>query len=122
LAGLYGAAVATGSANFFKNLFIWWHVRKRAVWMNFRAVLVNCILVWGSAVGLCYGLKAWLGLPALIHLGLGMLVCAAAALVYVRTPAIRSSDRRILASILGGRESKLLHLTGLVAPSDKPKQ
>ena len=39
IAGVYGAAIATGSAQAMKTLYLWWHVRDMARWTNFRAVL-----------------------------------------------------------------------------------
>ena len=35
--GIYGAAVAIGTASLLKNSFIWWYVRRRAVWINASA-------------------------------------------------------------------------------------
>jgi hypothetical protein len=113
------AQIATGSANFLKKVFICWHVRKHAVWTNIGAVLVNGVLVWGAAVAVCYALKTWLSLPAIVQPGLGMGVCAAAGWVYLRSPAITSSDRGILASVLRRREAHLLRFAGLLALADK---
>lgn len=114
IAGLYGAVIATGSANLFKNLFVWWHVRDRARWLNMASVLVAAVLVWGAAVIACLGLKAALPLPAPVHLAVGLLVCGVASLAYVRTPAVSKSDRNILASLLRGREARLFQLMGLL--------
>lgn len=114
IAGLYGAAIATGSANFLKNLFIWWHVRERAKWMNLGAVLVNGVMIWGAVVAVCYALKSWLLAPSIAHLGLGIVVCAVATLVYVRSQAISSSDRSILESIMRGKALQLIRWVGLL--------
>ena len=51
LAGLYGAAIATGTAQAMKNLFVWWHVRDTARWTNFRA----CAIDEPSDLGCCGG-------------------------------------------------------------------
>jgi O-antigen/teichoic acid export membrane protein len=39
--GLYGAAIASGSAQALKNLFVWWHVRHHAVWLNGRIAVAT---------------------------------------------------------------------------------
>jgi len=116
LAGLYGAAFASGSAQTLKNLFIWWHVRGRAVWNNARGALMSGVLLWGGAAALCCALKALLDVSALIQLIIGIVVCGVAALIYLRTPAISPIDRALLASVLGGREATLLRRLGLHMP------
>jgi O-antigen/teichoic acid export membrane protein len=116
LAGLYGAAFASGSAQALKNLFIWWHVRRRAIWNNARGALLSGALLWGAAVALCCLLKVLLDVPALVQLIIGAAICAAAALLYLRTPAISATDRALLASVLGGRESGILRRLGLHMP------
>ena len=115
-AGLYGAAFASGSAQALKNLFIWWHVRRRAVWNNARGALLSGALLWGSVVALCCGINAFLEVPALVQLIIGAVVCGAAALLYLRTPAISATDRALLASVLGGREARILRRLGLHMP------
>jgi O-antigen/teichoic acid export membrane protein len=116
LAGLYGAAFASGSAQTLKNLFIWWHVRRRAIWTNARGALLSGALLWGAAVAVCWVFKAVLDVPAFVQLIVGGAVCGAAALIYLRTPAISSTDRALLASVLGGREAGMLRRLGLHMP------
>jgi len=116
LAGLYGAAIASGSAQTLKNFFIWWHVRRRAIWTNARGALLSGLLVWGTAVAACCALKAILDVPPLVQLIIGVAVCGAAALLYLRTPAISLTDRALLAAVLGGREAGMLRRLGLHMP------
>lgn len=116
LAGLYGAAFASGSAQMLKNFFIWWHVRRRAVWNNARGALLSGALLWSAAVGICCLLKTILDVPAFVQLILGAGICGATALIYLRTPAISSTDRSLLASVLGGREAGILRRLGLHMP------
>jgi O-antigen/teichoic acid export membrane protein len=117
VAGVYGAMIASGSAQFFKNLFIWWFVRRDARWLNLPAVAGSGLLIWGGAVAACYGLKAVLQIPVWIHLLLGLMICALAALLYVRSPALAKSDRDILGSVLGrGREARILRILGVLPP------
>lgn len=112
--GLYGAAIASGTAQLFKNLFVWWHVRHTARWLNFRSVLFMSLLIWGSAAGLCLAARRWLDIPAVAHLLLGASVCAAAALVHLRSPAISASDREVLGSVLHGREAGIMQRLGIL--------
>lgn len=112
--GLYGAALATGSANLAKNLFIWWFVRDNARWLNFAAVLITSLLLWGTVIVLAFALKTAIPAPPLVHLFLGGILCVVGALVYLRSPAIAQSDREILGEVLHGKEQKLLRWVGLL--------
>lgn len=113
VAGIYGAAVATGSAAFFKNLFIWWHVRKLARWLNAFRVVGFASMVWGGAVLACLMARAAFPAPDWCHLFAGAAIVSVATLIYIRTPAIASSDRELLQSLFHGRELRLLGLVGL---------
>jgi hypothetical protein len=111
---VYGAAIATGTAQAFKNLFIWWHVRNVGRWMNLRAVITMIVLIWGPCIAACFLVKQALPqLPAAAQLVAGALICGVAALLYVRTRALSSSDRDILASVFHGREARLLEWIGI---------
>ena len=61
-------------------------------------------------------LRALLDIPALVQLIMGAVICGAAALLYLRTPAISATDRALLASVLGGREAGILRRLGLHMP------
>ena len=117
LAGLYGAAVATGSAAMMKNTFIWWHVRHRARWTNGLPALAAALVLWGGVVGTCYAIRMVLAGPALLHLFIGAAVCGLAALIHVRSAAISKSDRAILGSVLRGKEGRLFRMIGLLTPA-----
>src|SRR6185295_7933800 len=68
IAGVYGAAIATGSARIMKALYLWWHVRDIARWANFRAALTMTVLIWGSCIAVCIAMKSVLAAPPLAHL------------------------------------------------------
>jgi len=112
--GIYGAALAGGSAQAMKNFFIWWHVRKRAVWINARAGLLSSIGLWGAYVAACYGLKASIALPALAQIALGTVLFVIAGLIFIRTPALSSSDREILRSVTPERATRLMQRVGFI--------
>lgn len=113
-AGLYGAAVATGTLHLFRNLWVWWHVRAIVRWTNFRAAVISGLLVWGSAVASCALLKSMFVLPPVEDLLIGALICVIAGLVYIRSPALSASDREILGGVLHGREAVLLRWLGVL--------
>jgi O-antigen/teichoic acid export membrane protein len=117
VAGLYGAILARGSAEAFKNLFIWWWVRHRARWTNALAVPTTAVLLWGAVIGACYAAKQTLDMAPMLQLMLGAAICVIGVLVYVRTPAIGASDRGVLASLFHGREARTLSLLGLMKRS-----
>jgi len=120
IAGVYGAAIASGSAQAMKNLFIWWHVRRRAIWTNAIAALVSSIILWSVVIAACFFLKHVAGKTALLQLSVGAVVVAVGALLHVRSSAISIEDRSILEGVLGGREAVLLRKIGLLGRSRNP--
>jgi O-antigen/teichoic acid export membrane protein len=119
LMGLYGAAIATGTLHLFRNLWVWWYVRDRARWTNFRAAVTVGGLIWGLATAACFAIKLSWDLPPLAQLVAGGTICAIATLIHLRSPALSSSDREILGGVLHGRESRMLRWLGL-APEAPP--
>lgn len=114
LLGLYGVAIATGTAQLAKNAFVWWHTRRTARWSNAGAAVAWFLLIGGAAVALCGTLERAMKAPPVVDLVCGVLVSALAALAYLRTPALSSSDRQILASVFHGREIRVLGWLGLL--------
>ena len=113
LLGLYGAAIATGTLHLFRNLWVWWHVRGTARWLNLRAALTRGATIWIGAIAVCMLIKLVFKAPPVVNLVAGAVVCAAALLVYIRSAAISRSDREILGGVLHGRESAMLRWLGL---------
>jgi O-antigen/teichoic acid export membrane protein len=113
--GLYGAALAIGSSQTLKNLFVWWHVRRRAVWVNASALWFSGAL-WAGVATVCLTLKAVLPVPSVVQLALGAVIVAGASLIHFRAPILGSSDREILLRLFHGKEIRLLQWLGLVRP------
>ncbi|MCC6170870.1 MAG: lipopolysaccharide biosynthesis protein [Gammaproteobacteria bacterium] len=114
LAGIQGAAISTGTSIALKNVFIWWHVRRSARWRNWRPALVSAALVWGSFWVVGTGLKDLVAGPALLQLIIGALLCAAWALVFLRTAALSLADREMVGRLVSGRVADLARLLGVV--------
>jgi len=112
--GLYGAAFARGSGQALKNVFIWWHVRHEAVWLNGLSAVLSGLVLWGTTSGVCLLVRTSLHLPLLLHLLLGAAICAVAMIVHFRTHAIGATDRTLLASLFPGKEARYLRLLGLL--------
>src|SRR3569833_1697373 len=112
--GIYGAAIAAGTAQTAKNIFVWWFVRDRAVWTNARAAILSSIGLWGAVVGLCYGIKSMVHAPALGQVVLGAIVFVPAGLLYIRSPALSRSDREILKTVTPGKVTGLLQRVGFL--------
>jgi O-antigen/teichoic acid export membrane protein len=106
--GVFGAAIAHGTAQLFKNLFIWWHVRETARWTNLGGVVASSLLIWGCVLAVGFGLKVTLDIPMVLHMAIGVILCAGGWLIYVRSPVLSRSDRDILANVLRGREARVL--------------
>jgi len=113
-AGVFGAAVATGSAELMKNLYIWWHVRDSARWLNARGALGSALLYWGVFVLFAYALKRSVALPDLADIACGVVLVAVASLLYVRSQALSAGDRALFGSVLHGREARILRLLGFL--------
>jgi O-antigen/teichoic acid export membrane protein len=111
--GVFGAALAAGSAQMLKNLFIWWHVRDTAVWLNARSALLTGFSLWGAAAAVCIGLKAVFDGPALAEMIVGACVIGATWLIHLRSPAIAQADRDILSAMAPARAAPLLRRLGL---------
>ena len=119
VAGVYGAAIASGTAQAMKNGFIWWRVRKRARWTNGGAALLAGILVWGVVILVCRTFGVLLHGAPIVNLGVGAVVVALGAMVHVRGPAISAGDRTILSTVLRGREAKWLRRLGILRTSGR---
>jgi peptidoglycan biosynthesis protein MviN/MurJ (putative lipid II flippase) len=115
--GLYGAALAIGSSQFFKNTFVWWHMRRRAVWVNAGRSTAASLALWGTAVLACTLLKSSVPMPAILQLLAGVVVFAGFLLIHVRGPILCRSDRDMLLRLFPGREMRLLRLLGLFNPA-----
>jgi O-antigen/teichoic acid export membrane protein len=112
--GVAGAAIASGSAQIMKYAFIWWRVRRLARWTNAIVALVTCVVVWGAVAIACQVAKRILPDVALLQLGLGSVAVAVGMIVHLRGPGLSAADRRILATLLAGKESKALRWIGLL--------
>jgi hypothetical protein len=114
--GIYRALLAHGSAEASKHLFIWWLVRRTAIWTNFRATLISSVLLWGTVTTIFYSIENALALPGILQLHFGVLIFGAGVLIYVRTPAIAATDRQTQALVFHGAEARILQLASLVNP------
>lgn len=112
--GLYGAAFASGSGQALKNMFIWWHVRRDAVWTNALSAVSVSLVLWGAVVALCEVLKSYVHMHVLLQLVMGGAICGLAVLIHIRGRAIADTDRRILAGVFKGRETQHLRRLGLL--------
>ncbi len=112
--GLFGAAFARGSAQAMKNLFIWWHVRGDAIWLNATAAIVGGMAIWGAAVIACLVVRAQWHVATIFHLFAGLIICALAVLIHIRSGVIATTDRQLLASLFQGKESRGLQWLGLM--------
>ncbi len=119
--GLYGAAVAIGTSQLLKNCFVWWHVRRRAVWLNAGISFLSSVALWSVTVAVCFAIKTTIAAPAIIQLLLGIIVIGAAALMQMRGPVLCPSDRDLLLRLFQGREVRVLRALGLLNPPAGPQ-
>jgi O-antigen/teichoic acid export membrane protein len=112
--GLYGAALASGTAQVLKNAFVWWHVRRRAVWLNAGESIACSIAIWSATIAVCCGLKRIIALPPLIQLLMGTIIFGCVGLLYIRSPVLCPSDRELLKNLFPGKETRMLRLLGFL--------
>lgn len=120
VAGLYGAVLARGVSVALKNGFIWWHVRRNAVWGNAATLLTMTAAIWGGAALACWLIKVTFGGAPATQLAEGVLISAAALLLYLRSPALSTSDRDLLAALFRGKEARTLAWLGIFRSSQRP--
>ncbi|HEX4052486.1 MAG TPA: lipopolysaccharide biosynthesis protein [Steroidobacteraceae bacterium] len=120
--GLYGAALATGSFNALRNLWVWWRLRAHVRWLNVWGVTKASLIIWGPLIAVCGALRSLLPhVPPAAHLAIGVCVCALGVLAFLRSAGISESDRQILASVMHGREGRALHWLGLMPSALAPQ-
>lgn len=112
--GVYGAAIATGTAQAMKSGFVWWHVRKRARWINVRAAILAGASLWATVALFCELAKWPLGGQHIASLAAGMMIVGLGTLIHVRGPAIARTDREILRQVMRGKEAALLQWIGIL--------
>jgi O-antigen/teichoic acid export membrane protein len=112
--GLYGAALAIGTSQILKNAFVWWHVRRRAVWLNAGSSIIGGAAFWACVAAVCYAVKVAVGAPGWLQMALGCVIIAAASLFSIRGPALCASDRSLLMNLFQGREARILRVLGLL--------
>jgi hypothetical protein len=76
--------------------------------------IASSVALWGTAVALCYGIKAVVPVPALVQILFGAVVFAGTALIHVRGPILCVSDRDLLLRLFQGKETKILRVLGLL--------
>ncbi len=118
--GLYGAALASGSAQLLKNAFVWWHVRRRAVWVNAASSSLFSIALWTATVAVCSAIKHIVALPPLAEVLIGLLIFGLAGLLYIRSPILCRSDRELLQNLFPGKEMRILRLLGFLPAVSVP--
>jgi O-antigen/teichoic acid export membrane protein len=113
--GIYGAAIATGSAQALKSLFVWWHVRRRARWLNAAGALFWGVILWSGAMAVGHFTKGVAGGFPIVSLLIGVVIIGVGVLVHIRSPAISRADRALLAVVLHGKERGALRWLGLTS-------
>jgi O-antigen/teichoic acid export membrane protein len=118
IAGVYGAAIASGSAQLMKNAYIWWNVRARARWTNGASALIAGMSLWAIVVFVCRWITSQMQFGPILSIAIGLLVIGVATLLHLRGPALSTADRTTLAAVFRGRESKWMQWAGLLRASD----
>jgi O-antigen/teichoic acid export membrane protein len=112
--GVYGAIFATGTAQLFKTLFIWFFVRKVATFGGmgffFLTQIALWTLCWFGVKRVTSGMGDWAGLAtAIIMVGL-------AALIGLRFAHFNPKESNLIRKVSGVRATNLLTAAGIIRP------
>src|SRR5690606_32147778 len=110
--GAYGALLATGSAQVFKNIFIWFFVRKAATFKGTAYFFIVQSTLWL----LCWGLIQYLvtGLGDLPALAVAVVLVGVFGLLGIRLAAFDAAEAKLIHRIVGPRGAPILRATRLV--------
>lgn len=97
--GIIGAAVATGTANLFKDLFIWWFVKKMTRFKIFIQFFAKSCAYWGLAAILIFALKQ--SIPStMVALIVSAVLLPVLYLVYFKLNLFEASELIIIKNLL----------------------
>jgi len=110
--GAYGALMATGSAQVFKNIFIWFFVRKVATFKGTGYFFTVQTALWL----LCWGLIQYAisGLGDVQALVVAVVLVGVFSLAGIRLAAFDAAETRLIYRIAGPRASTALRASKLV--------
>ncbi len=111
LLGIMGAVIATGTAIFFKNVFIWYFVREVATFKGTQRFFAQQFLLWG----VCYLLMRYAdqSLPDLLTLIAAVPIIAIASFLSLRLADFSAEDRIIFRQLGGPKLQGILRLAGV---------
>jgi O-antigen/teichoic acid export membrane protein len=113
--GVYGAAVATGSAEILRQAFQWWFVRHDASFRNMGKFFGLTITGWLIFYALLAWAQNYIG-SAIWRLVLSTIFGAIWWLVYIRLPLFNHEERSAISRAAGPRSRNLLKLIGILKP------
>jgi O-antigen/teichoic acid export membrane protein len=113
--GVYGAAVATGSAEILRQAFQWWFVRHDASFRNMGKFFGLTITGWLIFYALLAWAQNYIG-SAIWRLVLSTIFGAIWWLVYIRLTLFNHEERSAISMAAGPRSRNLLKLIGILKP------
>jgi O-antigen/teichoic acid export membrane protein len=111
--GVYGAAVATGSAEMLRQAFQWWFVRHDASFRNMGKFFGLTITGWLIFYALLAWAQNYIG-SAIWRLILSTIFGAIWWLGYIRLPLFNLEERSAISRAAGPRSRKVLELIGIL--------
>jgi len=96
--GIWGAVLATGSATFGKNLFIWFFIRKEASFKGMLPFVTISVLFWLGIYLVGYSIRVILP-PGLLSLSAGGVLFIVAFAIQFRVINLNAAEKNILNSL-----------------------
>ena len=111
LFGVIGAAISTGTAIFFKNVFIWYFVRHVASFRGMARFFIQQVALWSLCWFLLRFIDARFG--NYMTIGLTVVIVGVFGLLSLRLADLSPSDREIIGKLSGSRFHRLVQFAGL---------
>jgi O-antigen/teichoic acid export membrane protein len=120
LFGVYGAIIATGTAELLKTLFVWFFVRKVASFRGTELFFLVQVGTWA----ICWATITWVirDMQNFQALATAVVIVGLFALLGLRFAYFDSQESALIRKLIGNRASRLLEVTGVIKATPTGQQ
>ncbi len=110
--GVYGAILATGTAQLFKSIFVWFFVREVACFRGMGGFFLSQLVLWS----LCWAAVTYLvaDMSNLVALIVALLFVGVCSLLGLRLAHFNEVESNLIRKVGGPRASHILETTGVI--------
>ena len=114
--GIWGAVIATGTANLGKKLFVWYFVKKEANFKKMKSFFVKLIGIWGFVTALLFVMSPVI--DQMIELYCGILVFGIAFIFQFKLNYFNGTEKKFISNLIGN-DRRFSHLKRIILHEDK---